>query len=175
MIDIGLSKLALIGVVALVVIGPERLPKVARMAGTLFGRAQRYINDVKSEVSREMELDELRKMHKDVEQAASEVTGSIHKSMSDTEASINDAWNGGDDASSYDSAVAGGSTWTRTPDPSVQAIKAKAFRRKKLSRTTGVPAWYKHQNGQKTRVISASARVARYRRPVGTGKSAGFF
>ncbi|BEV17432.1 Sec-independent protein translocase protein TatB [Herbaspirillum sp. DW155] len=174
MIDIGLTKLALIGVVALVVIGPERLPKVARMAGTLFGRAQRYINDVKSEVSREMELDELRKMQKDVQDAASDVSNSIHKSMSETEASINDAWNGGDDSSSSDSASAGGS-WTRTPDPSLLAIKAKAFRRKKLSRTTGVPAWYKHQSGHKTRVISASARVAKYRRPVGTGKSAGFF
>ena len=173
MIDIGLTKLALIGVVALVVIGPERLPKVARMAGTLFGRAQRYINDVKSEVSREMELDELRKMHKDVQDAASDVSNSIHKSMSDTEASINDAWNGGDDSSVSDSSSAG--SWTRTPDPSLHAIKAKAFRRKKLSRTTGVPAWYKHQSGHKTRVISASARVAKYRRPVGVGKSAGFF
>lgn len=174
MIDIGLTKLALIGVVALVVIGPERLPKVARMAGTLFGRAQRYINDVKSEVSREMELDELRKMQKDVQDAASDVSNSIHKSMSETEASINDAWNGGDDSSSSDSASAGGN-WARTPDPSLLAIKAKAFRRKKLSRTTGVPAWYKNQSGHKTRVISASARVAKYRRPVGTGKSAGFF
>ena len=77
MIDIGLTKLALIGVVALVVIGPERLPKVARMAGTLFGRAQRYINDVKSEVSREMELDELRKMHKDVQDAASDLEDDV--------------------------------------------------------------------------------------------------
>jgi len=66
MIDIAFSKLAIIGAAALVFIGPEKLPKVARMAGTLFGRAQRYINDVKAEVSREMELDELRKMHQDI-------------------------------------------------------------------------------------------------------------
>jgi sec-independent protein translocase protein TatB len=59
MIDLGLSKLAIIGVVALIVIGPEKLPKVARMAGTLYGRAQRYLHEVKSEVSREIELDEL--------------------------------------------------------------------------------------------------------------------
>jgi len=175
MIDIGLTKLALIGVVALVVIGPERLPKVARMAGTLFGRAQRYINDVKSEVSREMELDELRKMQKDVQDAASDVSNSIHKSMSDTESSINDAWHGNDEGSGDDSESSSGSSWKRNPDPSLLAIKAKAFRRKKLSRTTGVPAWYKHQSGHKTRVISASARVAKYRRPVGVGKSAGFF
>ncbi|KAF1044440.1 MAG: Sec-independent protein translocase protein TatB [Herbaspirillum frisingense] len=172
MIDIGLSKLALIGVVALVVIGPERLPKVARMAGTLFGRAQRYINDVKSEVSREIELDELRKMQKDVEQAASDVSGSIHKSMSETEASLNDAWNGGDDSSGSGSAGAG--SWSRAPSADGLSIKAKAFRRKKLARTTAVPAWYKHQSGRKTRVISASARVAKYR-PISAGKSAGFF
>ena len=59
MIDLSLSKLALIGVVALVVIGPEKLPKVARMAGAILGRAQRYINDVKSEVSRDMALQDV--------------------------------------------------------------------------------------------------------------------
>ncbi|MCA1324126.1 Sec-independent protein translocase protein TatB [Herbaspirillum sp. alder98] len=174
MIDIGLTKLALIGVVALVVIGPERLPKVARMAGTLFGRAQRYINDVKSEVSREIELEELRKMRTDVEQAASEVSSGFNKSMSDTESQLNDAWNGGDDASTYDSASAAGDSWKRTPNADLLAIKAKAFRRKKLARTTAVPTWYKQHNGRKTRVISASARVARYR-PISAGKSAGFF
>jgi sec-independent protein translocase protein TatB len=173
MIDIGLTKLALIGVVALVVIGPERLPKVARMAGTLFGRAQRYINDVKSEVSREIELEELRKMRTDVEQAASEVSSGFNKSMSDTESQLNDAWNSGD-ASTYDSTSTAGDSWKRTPNADLLAIKAKAFRRKKLARTTAVPTWYKQHNGRKTRVISASARVARYR-PISAGKSAGFF
>jgi len=62
MIDIGLSKMALIGAVALIVIGPEKLPRVARTVGTLLGKAQRYVADVKSEVNRSMELDELRKM-----------------------------------------------------------------------------------------------------------------
>jgi sec-independent protein translocase protein TatB len=52
MIDLGLTKFAAIGVVALVVIGPEKLPKVARMTGTLYGRAQRFLNEVKSEVTR---------------------------------------------------------------------------------------------------------------------------
>ena len=61
MIDLGVSKLALIAVVALVVVGPERLPKVARMAGNLFGRAQRYMADVKSEVNRQMEVEEFKK------------------------------------------------------------------------------------------------------------------
>jgi sec-independent protein translocase protein TatB len=62
MIDIGLSKIALIGAVALIVIGPEKLPRVARIVGTLLGKAQRYVADVKQEVSRSMELDELKKM-----------------------------------------------------------------------------------------------------------------
>jgi Tat protein translocase TatB subunit len=70
MIDLGLTKIAMIGVVALVVIGPEKLPRVARMAGSLFGRAQRYINDVKQEVSREIDLDEFRKMQAEVRDAA---------------------------------------------------------------------------------------------------------
>src|SRR3954470_9421794 len=70
MIDLGLTKLAIIGAVALVVIGPEKLPKVARMAGTLYGRAQRYLHEVKSEVSREIEMEELRNLHKEVQETA---------------------------------------------------------------------------------------------------------
>src|SRR4051812_2685933 len=81
MIDLGLTKLALIGAVALIVIGPEKLPAVARMAGSLFGRAQRYINQVKAEVNREIELDELRKMQKDVQ----EVTSSLEQDMAEVE------------------------------------------------------------------------------------------
>ena len=67
MIDLGVSKLALIAVVALVVVGPERLPKVARMAGNLFGRAQRYMADVKSEVNRQMEIEEFKQLKKNNE------------------------------------------------------------------------------------------------------------
>ena len=73
MFDIGFSELFVIGIVALIVIGPERLPKVARTAGHLFGRMQRYVNDVKADINREMELDELRKMKTQFESAAREV------------------------------------------------------------------------------------------------------
>ena len=73
MLDLGLSKMALIGAVALIVIGPEKLPRVARTVGTLLGKAQRYVNDVKAEVNRSMELDELRKMKETVETAARDV------------------------------------------------------------------------------------------------------
>src|SRR5215204_6343954 len=70
MFDIGFSELMVIAVVALIVIGPERLPKVARTLGHLFGRMQRYVNDVKSDISREMELDELKKLQTTMQDAA---------------------------------------------------------------------------------------------------------
>jgi sec-independent protein translocase protein TatB len=70
MFDIGFSELLVIGIVALIVIGPERLPKVARTLGHLFGRMQRYVNDVKADISREMELDELKKLQTTMQDAA---------------------------------------------------------------------------------------------------------
>ena len=88
MIDLGLSKIAIIGVVALIVIGPEKLPKVARMAGTLYGRAQRYLNQVKSEVTREIELEELKNLQKEVQDAAHSVKQSVEQSMHGVENSI---------------------------------------------------------------------------------------
>jgi sec-independent protein translocase protein TatB len=77
--DIAFSEIVVIGVVALVVIGPERLPKVARTLGHMFGRLQRYVNEVKADISREMELDELRKLKSEVQSAARD----IETSMSD--------------------------------------------------------------------------------------------
>ena len=62
MFDIGFSELLVIGVVALIVIGPERLPKVARTAGLLYGRMQRYVSSVKSDISHEIQLDEMRRV-----------------------------------------------------------------------------------------------------------------
>lgn len=73
MFDLSLSKLVLIGAVALVVVGPERLPKIARLAGTLLGRAQRYLNEVKSEVRRDMALDELQQLRDTVHATAQEI------------------------------------------------------------------------------------------------------
>jgi sec-independent protein translocase protein TatB len=73
MIDFGFDKIALIGAVALIVIGPEKLPKVARTVGHLFGKAQRYVADVKAEVNRSIELDELKKMKTQFEDAARDV------------------------------------------------------------------------------------------------------
>lgn len=70
MFDIGFSEMMVIAVVALIVIGPERLPKVARTLGHLWGRAQRYVNGVKADISRDMALDEFRKMQQKVQQEA---------------------------------------------------------------------------------------------------------
>jgi sec-independent protein translocase protein TatB len=169
MIDLGLSKLALIGVVALVVIGPEKLPKVARMAGTLFGRAQRYINEVKSEVSREIELEELRKMHSDIKEAASDVERTVAQNLAQAESELNSAWND-------TPADAGFAAPLREPPSSEQiAVKAKNFRKKKLARTSAIPAWYKRQNGYKTRVISGAARVNKYRPAGNVRKSSASF
>ena len=72
MFDIGFSEMLVIGVVALIVIGPEKLPRVARTVGHLFGRLQRYVADVKADINREIELEELRKMRDSMQKAASE-------------------------------------------------------------------------------------------------------
>ena len=81
--------MVVIAVVALIVIGPERLPKVARTLGHLFGRMQRYVNDVKTDISREMELDELRKLQASVQDAARSIEQSVHKEVSATETELN--------------------------------------------------------------------------------------
>lgn len=70
MFDIGFSELVVIMVVALIVIGPERLPKVARTMGLLWGRAQRYINGVRADIERDMQMDELKQIKQKVEQEA---------------------------------------------------------------------------------------------------------
>lgn len=90
MIDLGVSKLALIAVVALVVIGPERLPKVARMVGNLFGRAQRYMADVKSEVNRQMEIEEFKKLREETTSAFKDVEDSINSTVKEASANLSD-------------------------------------------------------------------------------------
>src|SRR6185295_7746303 len=76
-------------VIALVVIGPERLPRVARTLGHLAGRLQRYVSDVKNDINREIELDELRKMRDSMQQAASSLESSVRDGLSSAETEIN--------------------------------------------------------------------------------------
>jgi len=91
MFDIGFSELLVIAVVALIVIGPERLPKVARTAGHMLGRLQRYVNDVKADINREMELDELRKVQSTFQEAARSIENevrSVEQSVTKVESEI---------------------------------------------------------------------------------------
>ncbi|MEO8409709.1 MAG: Sec-independent protein translocase protein TatB [Propionivibrio sp.] len=94
MFDISFSELMLIGIVALVVIGPERLPKVARTAGHLFGRLQRYVNDVKADISREMQLDELKKLKGELQDSASSFQRSMTSEIANVEKAANEAVRG---------------------------------------------------------------------------------
>ena len=89
MFDIGFSELLVIGIVALIVIGPQRLPQVARTLGHLFGRMQRYVNDVKADISREMELAELKKLQNTIEDAAGAFQSSVSKEVSAAEGELN--------------------------------------------------------------------------------------
>lgn len=91
MFDIGFSELMVIGVVALIVIGPERLPRVARTIGHLVGRMQRYVADVKADINREVELEELRKMRDTVQQAATSIETQVQTELGKAESELNSA------------------------------------------------------------------------------------
>src|SRR5262249_12561079 len=81
MFDIGFSEMMVIAIIALVVIGPEKLPRMARTIGILAGRLQRYVSDVKADINREIELDELRKMRDSMQQAASNFESSVQSEI----------------------------------------------------------------------------------------------
>jgi sec-independent protein translocase protein TatB len=149
-IDLGISKLALIGAVALIVIGPEKLPRVARMAGAFLGKAQRYVADVKAEVNRSMELDELKKMKDTVEAAARDVEQSVQTQTADFEKSWQETTAG------LDASEPSGDTLA----PPLQYRHPKKNWRLKQGAT---PQWYKARNGVRTQALSGAARVARYR------------
>ncbi|MBU1358272.1 MAG: Sec-independent protein translocase protein TatB [Gammaproteobacteria bacterium] len=147
MIDLGISKLALIGAVALIVIGPEKLPRVARTVGTLLGKAQRYVNDVKAEVNRSMDLDELRKMKDTVHEAARDVEQSIHAGASDFEKQFSES----------------GQTLSDLAEPEPTFPEYKHPRKNWRLKQGATPQWYKARNGVRTKALSGAARVARFR------------
>ena len=155
MIDLGISKLALIGAVALIVIGPEKLPRVARTVGALLGKAQRYVADVKAEVNRSMDLEELKRMKDSVEGAARDVQSSMQSTANDFEKSWSEATAGlegldyGSDA--MNSIGSDGFPVYKHPKKNWR-IKQKAM-----------PQWYKARTGVRTRTQSGAARVARFR------------
>src|SRR5205814_9729419 len=94
MFDIGFSELLVIGVVALIVIGPQKLPRVARTVGHLMGRLQRYVADVKADINREIELEELRKMRDSMQKAASEMQSAVDTELHKTADDLNKAVEG---------------------------------------------------------------------------------
>ncbi len=150
MIDLGISKLALIGAVALIVIGPEKLPRVARMAGAFLGKAQRYVADVKAEVNRSMELEELKKMKESMESAARDVEQSVQTSAAEFE-------------KSWSETTAGLSA---TEPVSLEAPSVPEYRHPKKNwrlKQGATPQWYKARTGVRTRALSGAARVARFR------------
>ena len=139
MIDIGVTKLAIIGGIALVVIGPEKLPGLAKMIGTLLGRARRYVADVKAEVNRSMELDELKKMKDTVQNGASDFESSWKEA---TDMAVSTA------------------TMAEPPPSYPQYRHPKKRWRVKQGAT---PSWYKARTGTRTKALSGAARVARFR------------
>jgi len=149
MIDLGIEKLMVIGAVALIVIGPEKLPRVARTVGTLLGKAQRYVADVKAEVNRSMDLEELKKMKDTVESAARDVEGSIRSGASEFEKQWAEATSTGESA---------------LPAPEAASYPEYTNPKKKWRIKQGAtPNWYKARNGIRTKALSGAARVARYR------------
>jgi sec-independent protein translocase protein TatB len=121
MFDIGFSEIVVIGVVALVVIGPERLPKTARTAGLLFGRLQRYVNDVKADISREMEFDELRRMQREVQGAAREFEQTMKTTANDVASGLRNVEHELNAAAAGTTASAPPDTAPATPLPSPSA------------------------------------------------------
>jgi sec-independent protein translocase protein TatB len=147
--DLDFSKIAVVSAVALVVIGPERLPGVARTVGTLIGKARRYVSDVKAELNRTMELDELKKMKEAMEIAARDVEHSVHTAASDFEKDWADT-TAGLTSDHYEPLA---------PLPPKYENPGKKWRLKRGA----VPHWYKARQGVRTKALSGAARVARFR------------
>jgi len=161
MIDFGFDKLALIGAVALIVIGPEKLPRVARTVGTLLGKAQRYVADVKAEVNRSIELEELQKMKTQFENAARDVHTSVHKEFSDVRSDL--------EKSVSDAASPVAMTPLQGGYADAAAPVYKHPRKNWRLKRSAVPAWYKQRQGVRMHAQSGAARVARFRPRSGGG------
>ena len=88
MFDVGISEIMVIAVVALIVLGPEKLPKTARTLGHLFGRLQRYVSDVKADINRELALEELKKLQTEVKTAATDFQTSVSSAAQEVESKV---------------------------------------------------------------------------------------
>ncbi len=163
MIDFGFDKIALIGAVALIVIGPEKLPRVARTVGALFGKAQRYVADVKAEVNRTIELEELKKMKTDFEDAARDVQQSVRNEVDDASRAFESEWSGVTDGLTGRSGV-GGTQGFDSDRHTMQSLPSYRHPKKNWRLKRGsTPRWYKSRQGVRTRAQSGAARVARFK------------
>ena len=162
MIDFGFDKIALIGAVALIVIGPEKLPRVARTVGTLMGKARRYVADVKAEVNRSIELEELQKMKAQFETAARDVEQTVHREVNDAQQAF------GHQYQDLNNALGHGSSPAVEPYQPLPPQYKRPNKRWRLKRSA-MPRWYKQRAGVRGQVQSGAARVARHR-PAGLGK-----
>lgn len=145
MFDVSFTELLLIGVVALVVIGPERLPKVARTVGHLLGRAQRYVTDVKRDIQREIDIDEMTKLKKQMDDAAHslqesmrETTASLQEPLAEARASLNEASASVEDLVEQARRETAPSSATEATEPEPAQVPAPAEARKPADQT-GTP------------------------------------
>jgi sec-independent protein translocase protein TatB len=157
MIDFGFDKIALIGAVALIVIGPEKLPRVARTVGHFIGKAQRYVADVKAEVNRSIELEELKKMKTEFEDAARNVEQAVSSEIHKTTSELDSAWSGG--------SLAGPTGATGEPETWRPPPEYKRPDKRWRSKRSAMPQWYKQRHGIRAKALSGAARVARFRPP----------
>jgi len=162
MIDFGFDKIALISAVALIVIGPEKLPKVARTIGHLVGKAQRYVADVRAEVNRSIELDELKKMKSQFEDAARNVEQTVSREVNEAQSSFDKDWASVTSGLDGSSGTAAGAGSEPLPAPAVQYTRPNKNWRLKRG---AVPQWYKQRHGVRAKALSGAARVARFRPP----------
>ena len=135
MFDIGFSELIVIGIVTLVVVGPERMPRVARTAGLLLGRVQRYVNGVKADISREIQLDELKRLQSEMQESARNFEQSMNQEIKAIEANVPEAVDSvvssiqpiaesvNDTPTSTEAAVAALAEAPETPDSTDETVK----------------------------------------------------
>ncbi len=176
MFDIGISELGVIGAVALIVLGPEKLPRVARTVGNLMGRAQRYMADVKAEVNRQIELDELRGMKSSVENSMQDIRQSVTRNLHQVRDDFDSAWKeataglpgsasmaSGDEAAFGDSAPGGAALEHGAAERGPYLGGPAPAKRIKRGGGHSVPLWYRRQARLRGQALSGAARMARFR------------
>ncbi len=165
MLDLGLTKLALIGGVALVVIGPERLPTVARMAGRLYGKLQGYLSVLKTEVNQQMLAEKLKEQ---MQQQAKDISDAVNP-MDELRSVADDIAEAERDFSREIAAANRSFGYVQDPDaplsPDTLHRKQRTFQQKKRRSMSGPPVWFQRTRQRRARFISTAARQVRQTTP----------